>query len=397
MKKVFIGVLAALMLFAFTACEPQQMDWPYTGEDAKDVMGITLVTSSDVVLHAGEEFDTIYTPINIAYKDGTSDSDIIAEISLSGNAAIGQNKMSVKWGGEFTNTGYVIVDAIEATSINLVIENTTDLASAPTTGTATIVYSDGFEVTDTNYGVVAGETENTVVAKLEKGSRSSVDLTSNEVAYTLEGPAPEAQYGDIRVIFTKTDGSLDEADADELWIGDNVYLEVVNYSTTTNDKFVLEATDFELVQNGVLLSSTQKTAALGAKELGSKTGATYSVYVNGEVVDTVTVPAGQNFMTSSSYDTVFTATSTPATPGITKISTNLFTTDMTKLEYKVPLTELASNDGIKVISVVNNDLAIPSDATGETYPITVNIEVTKQGVVSKSTVTVNVPLEKADA
>ena len=45
MKKVFIGVLAALMLFAFTACEPQTIAWPTD----KDVSYLEIVQVKDFV------------------------------------------------------------------------------------------------------------------------------------------------------------------------------------------------------------------------------------------------------------------------------------------------------------------------------------------------------------
>lgn len=45
MKKVFIGVLAALMLFAFTACEPQTIAWPTD----KDVSYLEIVQVKDFI------------------------------------------------------------------------------------------------------------------------------------------------------------------------------------------------------------------------------------------------------------------------------------------------------------------------------------------------------------
>lgn len=392
-KTILIGLVAITMLFAFTACEQPQMEWPYTGNDAKNVMGITLVNPSDVALHAGENFKTVYTEINIAYKDGTSDSNVMAEISMSGAAAVGQNKMSVKWGGDFTETGNVIVDALEATSITLAVENTTDLESAPTTGTLTVIYSDGFEKEITEFtGLKAGETENTVIAVLGKGTRASVDLTSNEVAYTIKAGPATPSYDDIRPIWTKTDGTPIEADADDLWIGDTVYLEVAVYSTTTDDKYVIEAANLDLVQNGVLLSDAQKAAALSGKTLTAKTGDTYTVRYNGENLGTIQIPAGQNYMITNTFDaTIFVPTATPVTPGVTKISAELFSVEKSKLQYQVPLSDANCDDGVEVVSIVNDGLIIPSDAEG-TYDITVNINITKKGETTPSTVTVSVPV-----
>ena len=385
-KSILIGVLCAMLLLAFTACEPQSMDWPYMGEDAKDVMGVSLVTPSDVVLHAGEAFDNIYTGVNILYKDGTSDSNIMAEVSMTGEAKVGQNKMTVKWGGNFDVEGSVIVDALEVTSISLNIENTDNLEKAPETGDVIFIYSDGYEVSEDAVSVKAGTTENTVVYTLEGGTRSTADVTSNEVAYTLKAGPASPEYGDIQVYFSKTDGGY-EADAEDLWIGDNVYLEVRNFSTTTSDSFALDSDDFEITVNGVLLSSSQKAEVLNAKPLTSKTGDTYTVIVDGEEIGTVTVPAGKNFMTTNDFDTLFTKSATPVTPGVTVISDSLFTFDAAKISYKEA--DVPCDDGVVVVSVENSGLIIPTDATG-TYPIVVNIESTTKGITTPSRVTVEV-------
>ena len=188
-KKVFIGVLAALMLFAFVACEPQQVEWPYTGSDAKDVVNITLSNPSEVSLYAGEAFATSYAKIDIERLDGTVSPNVDAELTAIADVNPGKVRVNVSWGTD--NRGYVVTDAIEVTSIVLKVEKTENLAAAPTEGTVTYVYSDGHEVEgDAPVALVAGEAENTVVYKLAKGDRSTAEVVSNPVSYTL---APEAE------------------------------------------------------------------------------------------------------------------------------------------------------------------------------------------------------------
>ena len=95
MKKYFIGVLAALMLFAFTACEPQTITWP----SSKDVSYLTIEQVKDyiegetatddgfnVVIHYTDE--TVSDPISGVAKVGTKTDagyPVTAEITFSGD------------------------------------------------------------------------------------------------------------------------------------------------------------------------------------------------------------------------------------------------------------------------------------------------------------------------
>ena len=113
MKKVFIGVLAALMLVAFTACEQPQMEWPYTGEDAKDVINVTIVDPSALKVYAGEAFEA-ETYISIERLDDTVDT-VIGTVEIA-SPVPGRNTATVSWGtGKQTGTGKVFVDAYALT------------------------------------------------------------------------------------------------------------------------------------------------------------------------------------------------------------------------------------------------------------------------------------------
>ncbi len=157
-KKVFIGVLAALMLFAFVACEPQQVEWPYTGEDAKDVINVTLADPSAIKVYAGEAFEA-ETYINIERLDDTVDQ-VIGTVTVA-NPVPGRNTATVSWGeGTQTGTGKLFVDAYSLTgALDVVIDSTKlvdedeasivedadDVKAAITSVTAK--YSDGKEKT----------------------------------------------------------------------------------------------------------------------------------------------------------------------------------------------------------------------------------------------------------
>ena len=66
MKKVFIGVLAALMLFAFTACEQKIPTYV-------ELVGVTAENSKDVY-YPGEKFDPSTVTVYFHYSDKTTQS-----------------------------------------------------------------------------------------------------------------------------------------------------------------------------------------------------------------------------------------------------------------------------------------------------------------------------------
>ena len=67
MKKSISAILvAALMLFAFTACEQQPINWP------QEITGISAVKTGDITYLEGEAFDFRGLQIVANYKDGTT-------------------------------------------------------------------------------------------------------------------------------------------------------------------------------------------------------------------------------------------------------------------------------------------------------------------------------------
>ncbi len=110
MKKSILTIaLAAMMLVAFTACEQPQMEWPYTGEDAKDVINVTIVDPSALKVYAGEAFKA-ETYISIERLDDTVDT-VIGSVEIA-TPVPGRNTATVSWGtGNQTGTGKVFVDA----------------------------------------------------------------------------------------------------------------------------------------------------------------------------------------------------------------------------------------------------------------------------------------------
>ena len=201
MKKVFIGVLAALMLFAFTACEPQQMDWPYMGDDAKDVASIELVTPSDVKFYAGlgaTDNKAVDTSVNLNRLDGTVTKNVIAKITPPTTVVPGRNTATVEWNATGTNKGQVFVDAQVLESLELVLEETEDLADKDAISVESVwgVYSDGYRADFTaafEYATYDAES-GTATVKVVAGPYSTVDVVSNAVPVTLKETPAEPEY-----------------------------------------------------------------------------------------------------------------------------------------------------------------------------------------------------------
>ena len=116
-KSILIGALCVLMLFAFTACEPQQMNWPYTGTDAKDVVNIELTDPASVKAYAGKSLD-VDTYINIERLDDTVDT-VIGTITFD-SLKPGVNTVNVTWGNPSdNNSGKMFITADELTSLEV--------------------------------------------------------------------------------------------------------------------------------------------------------------------------------------------------------------------------------------------------------------------------------------
>ena len=84
MKKcILIGALAALMLFAFTACEPSQINMSgsqYDYEIAK--VDVASVDTSNNPMYEGQSWSGLGT-VNVTYKSGKTTNDVTATIDVA--------------------------------------------------------------------------------------------------------------------------------------------------------------------------------------------------------------------------------------------------------------------------------------------------------------------------
>lgn len=109
MKKYFIGVLAALMLFAFTACEPQVATWPTT----KDVSYLTIEQVKDFV--KGETASKDGFNLIIHYTDNTTEA-VPGAVNVEGNYKA-TSALAFKNGEDAVPAVELIVDFEPVTSV----------------------------------------------------------------------------------------------------------------------------------------------------------------------------------------------------------------------------------------------------------------------------------------
>ena len=208
MRKALIGILAAMMLFAFTACEPQQIDLPYTGSDAKEVTKVLLSDSSSVKFYAGQgaAVNTYNTYIDIYRLDDTVTEDVVAEVSIA-DAKPGENLATVKWGKD--NTGSIIVNAMPITKLEAVIEVAEDGA---------VVGTDGSITSGVTVKSITGYYEDGKTQSFSASLTGTVKTAVVDGVFTATLPAT-TDYTDTDVVYTQNIAvKPDEADKATQWI-----------------------------------------------------------------------------------------------------------------------------------------------------------------------------------
>ena len=181
MKKSISAILiAALMLFAFTACEQQMPNIPLDGDN--DIAKVTVVDTP--VFYAGSTQNTGTATINIERVGGKTTTDVsaILEVTLGNTGRIlpGTNQATVSF-GSISTSGYeyeypVTVDALSIESLQVTVDEDT--------------LTDVSEVTDVTvesiYGVYS---DGTRTASLQVGSQVSRAFSAdgNSIIYTLPG------------------------------------------------------------------------------------------------------------------------------------------------------------------------------------------------------------------
>ena len=267
MKKVFIGVLAALMLFAFTACEPSTMKVVQeTGNPL--IAKATAVTSE--TYYEGDTLDaTDYFTVALEYTNGGS-AEVVAAVKTSTTLKGGDNIVQVTLPQEQGDC-YVVVSAIalnKELSVTLPADyKTTYTAEEYKTWTPSttapadpekveLFYADGtlakaFTKADalTNVGdyIIAWDSSTKDDIKNIKITAKTGSEAADKIEYliplTIAKPAAEI---DGIAVYYSVNGAEATATLGTVKYGDKVELSVW---TVSDSKKVERVTDFEVLSN----------------------------------------------------------------------------------------------------------------------------------------------------
>ena len=219
-KSILVMVLAALMLFSFTACEQKVPEFPYTGDDAKNVERILLSDESSVTFYAGKSVaeNTVNTYIDIYRLDGSVSRDILAEVVIDGTEVKpGKNLATATW-GDATDTSKqssfgVMVNAISLTSVTgelevaetgVVVGDNGTISGGITKQAFTGTYSDGTTVTLNADNLTKTVVNGVYTAVLSKDKNyAASDLTYTQAVKVAPATAEKA---DAWYVWTEQEG-----------------------------------------------------------------------------------------------------------------------------------------------------------------------------------------------
>ena len=339
MKKVFIGVLAALMLFAFTACD-NQMGY-------KTPVGISAVASQTEYLE-GETFDPSTVSIVVDYSDGSSRTMTGAEAGLA-TAVIeeGVNTYTVSYGvqTQYTSAPETMITVMGYKADSAVISN------LPTTGTlkdgkvdvdfsattVTVSYNNGktrtleageYKITPSIKASAGKQTATAALTVFEKPVSSTTTPATWEVTVSA-APVEEGEFGTAKSIdikYTDAKGNdITSSIADgTFYVDDVINWEVYLVDEDGNTKVATENTDYWFA-NGKKPAS--KSVTLGATEVKAGKATTYSIVPLVGAAETLTIPAAKDYVYAITAINPKTDGSAPST-GTADASNYLFTVRM---------------------------------------------------------------------
>ena len=195
MRKTFlIGVLAALMLFAFTACEQNMPSTPLYGAQVENIT----VASQPVYILNGEggifpEIDASKITLNVSFNDGKTIQYTGEDLGMTVPTSYGANMSTPVTYNE--KTYYVTLKAYDATSVGYdlsTIEAESFADGAFTTALTTTVASAGGSVTvETSWGLEADDIKK-IVEDNDLKAGDTYTLTAEYVTALYVEKAEEA-------------------------------------------------------------------------------------------------------------------------------------------------------------------------------------------------------------
>ena len=287
MKKVFIGVLAALMLVAFTACEQQPNVWNPNG---KTIESVTILSgSTDYLVY--QPFDASRYTLEVLYEDGTTDEkngDGILKLADGMNLLAGAKPVEVTI-GNYAGTLVVNYYAIDKLTIS---------GAATTSVPAGTTDPDKIDLTGA------------VVTAYYANNSKSVELASNEYKVTsVVATTADPDKDDEGTVFVRYTALPVEAD-DDATKNASYYatfsVDVTEVKTpTANDVTSIKSAVLSEGHENVFITDTPATAlAAGNWTVIGETPYGDYTFKSGEF--TVSLPT--SFATSGSYKVEIKAT-----------------------------------------------------------------------------------------
>lgn len=267
MKKVFIGVLAALMLFAFTACEPSTMK--VVQETGNPLIAKATAVTSETYYEGDTLETTDYFTVALEYTNGGS-AEVVAAVKTNATLKGGDNLVQVTLP---QNQGdcYVVVSAIalnKELTVTLPADYKTTYTAeeyktwAPSTTAPAdpekveLFYADGTlakaftkATTLTNAGEYTitwdSSTKDDIknIKIIAKTGSEEADEIEYLIPLTIAKPAAEI---DGIAVYYSVNGAEATATLGTVKYGDKVELSVW---TVSDDKKVERVTDFEVLSN----------------------------------------------------------------------------------------------------------------------------------------------------
>lgn len=383
-KSILIGALAVMMLFAFTACEPQ-IAGVIPGGDSP-VAKVTFVSANDP-LREGTTPGMVNAVVDVIYKDGTSTNGVTAKMNVTSKIEPGTNVAPAVLSGEEGATSYLVSFeaatvtelAVDTENVELSIKDTsidvaTDNSKTMLNGiVVTATYSDGFvEVVDDWTSKWNAATRANVT-----GATISYLSGSAEVEFEIER-TPEAApvVDDIAVYYSVNGDEATTTAPTTLYLGDVVTISV--WTVDSADEQIADVTSSVTALNGTSFTNSVTAGETAYAATIGYEGYSASVSVvkgtDSIVEDSVSV----------SYDPEKATTFTAGHP-------------FANSDFKATWETLSGDEfGSVTIALAPTSQSIPS----QNAPASVNVQLTLTYSVNGETVTentvVNVPVYTAD-
>ena len=372
MKKVFIGVIAALMLFAFVACDSQVPQIPSQNHKISTVQFVCGPLSYTV----GESFDPSAYEVKLVYLDNMSPETVNGDIYLSagdsttawpeaGTMSEASVRVPVYAAGMDSKTPAFYVTVYNA---NVVVDITNAVTEVPNEiSVGGTVSTEGLTATlvNTNGDAEEFDVEN-LVATYAGDLKVDVDVKSSLPSYNVEtvkdGVATEwtvtavktpSTASQLIVEYTLNDAKTASGSVSSAYLEDTVDVAVFLADSNNNKIKQLTAADLRVIGEGSIKSDLSYTIGASAVDVD------FYYDNDGTPITTggnITLPAGTDWIKSVSEPTLKANTTFKAGTG--SIDADDFEATATMASNKIQTT------GITIV-IVGGNISLTDVEAGE--------------------------------